>query len=270
MQNSRSWHQSGEAFAGHSVSTLQHDPLGPAKGSLVWAHGGSWQHGSASRWGHVTARLAAATGWRVASVDYRLAPRHRFPRAVQDVLAAVAHADRTAPDLPLVVGGDSAGGTIASVAALTRRDRGERVPGQLLAYPPLDPACSRASYHARPEAFPSRRDLRAAWRLWLGALDERTTTGIHVSPLDATGLAGMAPVHLAVGSLDPVLDDAVEYARRLSSHRVQVTLDVLPGVGHADILQSPSPVLESLVAALSTYDHHGRTPPCPNRQPSPH
>ncbi|MGR6915747.1 alpha/beta hydrolase fold domain-containing protein [[Actinomadura] parvosata] len=86
-------------------------------GLLVWAHGGSWQHGSAAEWHHTTTALAARSGWAVISVDYRLAPHHRHPSAVQDVLAALTWAHDGAPGTPLVVEGARAGTRLAAGGA---------------------------------------------------------------------------------------------------------------------------------------------------------
>ncbi|NJP94356.1 alpha/beta hydrolase [Nonomuraea sp. FMUSA5-5] len=186
-------------------------------GLLVWAHGGSWQHGSAAEWHHTTTALAVRSGWAVISVDYRLAPRHRHPSAVQDVLTALTWAHDGTPGtplaadgskagtrlaaagskagiplavggsktgIPLAVGGDSAGGTIAAVAALAARDRGLPLAAQVLAYPPFDPDCAAPSYHRSPSAFPQAAALRGAWRAWLG---DNTATAGDVAAHDIGG-----------------------------------------------------------------------------------
>nr|WP_241742575.1 alpha/beta hydrolase fold domain-containing protein [Microbacterium lacticum] len=227
---------------------MTHTPHDP-RGWLVWAHGGSWQRGSAAAWAPVTATLAARTGWAVASVDYRLAPAHRFPMAVLDVLAVLHWAEAQAEDLPVVVGGDSAGGTIAAIAALARRHAGAPVPGQLLAYPPLDPSCARPSYTAEPGAFPSAADLRAAWQSWLS--DGMRDPAFPPTPLQASSLAGLAPVTLVVGENDPVRDDATAYADRLHADGVPVTRTIVAGAGHAELLHSDSGVLAALATALT-------------------
>ncbi|GAB4085505.1 hypothetical protein GCM10028784_21350 [Myceligenerans cantabricum] len=242
---------------GVAVQVLTHELDAPPRGRLVWAHGGSWQRGGAAQWAPVTRRLAAASGWAVSSVDYRLAPQHPFPAAVHDVLAAVDQVAGAAPDAPLAVGGDSAGGTIAAASALVRRDRGERVPVQLLAYPPLDPTCSRPSYG--PGDFPRPGELRRAWQLWLRHADPHTA--LRPSPLQVPDLSGLAPVALAVGDHDPVRDDVAEYARRLAADGVLVTHRVLPGVPHAELLRSSSRVLGALAEALNEYTDHERTTP---------
>ncbi|QSB04096.1 alpha/beta hydrolase [Natronoglycomyces albus] len=238
---------SAVASDGAPVPLLVHRPESP-RGWIVWAHGGSWQYGSAAAWAPVTGGLASLSGWAVVSVEYRLAPEHRFPAAVLDVLAALAWADRRSDGLPVAVGGDSAGGTIAASAALARRNTGDRVPAQVLAYPPLDPECARPSHRIGSGAFPNREDLRAAWRLWLDSTPEPT---ILPTPLEAPSLAGLAPVSLVVGSDDPVRDDVIVYADQLRADGIPVTLEVLPGVGHADLLSPRSRALAAVAAALS-------------------
>lgn len=236
------------AADGGRVPLLLHRPARP-RGWLVWAHGGSWQHGSARQWAPTTAALAARSGWAVASVDYRLAPTHQFPAAVLDVLAAIAWAETRAQGLPVVVGGDSAGGTIAALAALAERDAGEPVPPQLLAYPPLDPSCTRPSYTAIRGAFPDPAGLRAAWRSWLGT--DAPDPAFPPTPLGASSLAGLAPVTLVVGEDDPVRDDVTAYAERLRADAVPTALHRLPGVPHADLLNPAGSVLPAVAATLN-------------------
>lgn len=237
------------ATDGAHVPVLVHRPVEPVRGWLVWAHGGSWQHGSATQWAPATARLSAVSGWVVVSVDYRLAPEDPFPAAVLDLLAVLDWAEPQAEGLSVAVGGDSAGGTVAAYAALARRDTGGRVPAQVLAYPPLDPDCAGASYRESPGAFPDRAELRRAWHLWLGTKAHHRW--LRPSPLDAPSLAGLAPVFLAVGDHDPVRDDVTAYAQRLRCDSVPVTLAVLPGTGHGDLLTPRGRILPALAAALT-------------------
>ncbi|MFG1777749.1 alpha/beta hydrolase fold domain-containing protein [Micromonospora sp. NPDC049051] len=238
---------SAVATDGARVPILTHRPSTP-RGWLVWAHGGSWQYGSAAAWAPVTAALTARSGWAVASVDYRPAPEHRFSAAVLDMLAALTWAENQTEGLPVVVGGDSAGGTVAAIAVLARRDAGEPVPPHLLAYPPLDPACDRPSYAADSGAFPSAASLRVAWQLWLGRAPDPT---FPPAPLAASNLAGLAPVALVVGEDDPVRDDVAAYAGRLRADGVPV-MHTVAGAGHAELLRSGSNVTAAVAAALST------------------
>lgn len=219
----------------------------PPRGLLIWVHGGSWRSGSAATWSPMTAELAERSGWAVLSVDYRLAPEHPYPAAVDDVLAVLdrvsAQALAGGATLPVALGGDSAGATVALLAALRRRDT--PVP-LLLIYPPLDPGCRATSYLAPGTAAFTAR-LRQSWRLWLGS-----------SPLPRLDdLAGRGPVTLVVGERDPVRDDVTALADRLGRCGVTADLHVLPGVGHADILTPGSPTLTTLVNTLTSLE---RTP----------
>lgn len=246
------WEHSPTSDGAH-VPLLVHRPDQP-RGWLVWAHGGSWQYGSARQWAPVTSRIASLSGWAVVSVDYRLAPEHHHPAAILDTLAALSWAEQRAGELPVVIGGDSVGGTIAALAALARRDTGGRVPPQLLAYPPLDPACSRASYLAPSTVAPGRSDLMAAWRLWLGDTPRHPT--MPATPLQAADLTGLASVFLVVGDDDPVRDDVLAYAARLRDDEVPTSLHSLKNTRHADILNPTGLVLPTIVARLNELSAH--------------
>lgn len=218
-----------------------------ARGLLIWVHGGSWRSGSSAAWSPMTGELAERCGWTVLSVDYRLAPEHPYPAAVEDVLTVL---DRFAPQsnsgdapLPVALGGDSAGATVALLAALQRRE----VPVPLLlAYPPLDPECGAASYR-EPGAAAFTAQLRQSWRLWLGA-----------SPVPALDdLEGLGAVTLVVGERDPVRDDVTALADRLTHGGVSTDLHVLPDIGHADILNPCNRTLTTLINTLTSPE---RTP----------
>jgi acetyl esterase/lipase len=242
------------------VPVLVHQPVraDPARlaGRLVWAHGGSWQHGSAAQWRQVTAELAARSGWLVVSVDYRLAPRHRHPSAVQDVLAALIWAIGRQDGAPVAVGGDSAGGTLAAGAALAARDRGLPLAAQVLAYPPFDPAADAPSYHRTPLVFPQAADMRRAWRTWRGdgwsTARDADGTRLYSTHWEAPSLAGVAPAVLAVGSRDPVHDDVEAYAHRLRRHGVPVRFLRSPHAVHGDLLRTDSALLDPLARAVET------------------
>jgi acetyl esterase len=218
-------------------------PAGAWQGWLVWVHGGSWTRGSAAGWHEVCADLAGLTRATVLSVDYRLAPRHPHPAALEDVLTVLEWATAQAGDDQVAVGGDSAGGTIAACAALTWRDQGRCLAGQVLAYPPMDPQCRAASYG--PNVFPTREGLMASWRAYLGA----GLTAGYSTPFQAEDLSGTAPAWLVVGENDPVRDDVAEYAMRLLADGVAVRLEVLPGVAHGAIL-APGPMRDRISSAF--------------------
>ncbi|MGW6612926.1 alpha/beta hydrolase [Streptomyces erythrochromogenes] len=217
-------------------------------GWLVWAHGGSWRAGSAQDWHGPTAELARISGFAVASVDYRLVPEVRHPAMVEDVLAALAWAreqareqdgERAGDPLPVAVGGDSAGATLAACAALACRDRALPLAAQLLAYPPLDPGCTAASYHRFPDMFPTASYLMAAWQDYRDPDRPAAADGtpLHSTPFEAADLRGVARAVLATGDLDPVGDDVHRYARLLQAAGVEVTLREFGQTGHGAFLQ---------------------------------
>lgn len=245
------WHQT-DGSTGSLVRLLVHEPEAP-RGFLVWAHGGSWQYGSAAAWSPVTARIAARSGWGVVSVDYRLAPRHRFPAAVLDMVAALSWTWAVAGDRIVVVGGDSAGGTIAACTALAMRDRSFTAPPQLLAYPPLV---------APRDAPAGNGTIASAWKVWNPPL--AAAEGVSAAPLDAPNLGGLSPVRIVVGTLDPVQTDVLTYAQALRRDHVPTSLRLLSGVGHADLLRPNSRILEELTTQLALF----HTPILAERSPS--
>lgn len=212
-----------------------HEPSLAEHGVVVWAHGGSWVTGSVESWHEPCAALAAACGMTVLSVDYRLAPRWRHPAPLEDVLQVLHWAARQygAGDAgpPLIVGGDSAGGTIAAAAALGSREGGPALAAQVLAYPPLDPACAEPSYRRWPGAFPTRAAMLAAWGSHLGPppLDPAEPA---VTPWGVANLSGLPPAIFGFGEYDPVADDSHRFAERLSLSGNQVTLRAFARAGH--------------------------------------
>ncbi|MGW1990061.1 alpha/beta hydrolase fold domain-containing protein [Embleya sp. NPDC001921] len=209
-------------------------------GLLVWAHGGSWRSGATADWAPALAHLARIAATTVVGVDYRLAPEHPHPAALIDVLTVLDWADAE----HVSVGGDSAGATIAASAALARRDLGRPLAAQVLAYPPIDPGCRAGSYLGRPGAFPSRAALGSAWRAYRGEAPTHPAAAgsrpLYSTPDEAENLAGVAPAILAVGSLDPVVDDVRDYARRLRAAGVPTDLHELAGTGHGAFLTDPA------------------------------
>lgn len=226
----------------HAVPVRVYRP-GPASyGWLVWAHGGSWHGGSLEHWHGPISDLARVSGCTVVSTGYRLAPRYQHPDQLDDILTTLAWAgEQSDAGEPVTVGGDSAGGTIAACAALVLRDRKEPLAAQVLAYPPFDPACAAPSYTRLPGAFPAAPDLRSAWRMYRGDTGKGVTRNgerLHSTPLEADRFDGLAPAILAVGELDPVIDDVTGYARRLREAGNEVRLQVFPRTPHAAFLAS--------------------------------
>jgi acetyl esterase len=195
---------------------------------LVFAHGGGWVFGDLATHDHLTRSLANASGCAVLSVAYRLAPEHPFPAAIDDYAEAVAHAAADASALGidakrLAVGGDSAGGNLAAVAALMARD-GTLPPlrFQLLLYPVTDMTQGQDSYVRFTTGLP----LTAAGMRWFR--DRYAPQAAHwvdwrASPLRAEALSGTAPAFVLTVGHDPLCDEGRDYAQRLEREGVPVS-----------------------------------------------
>jgi len=186
---------------------------------VVYLHGGRFFSGDLESHDTVCRLLAIACGCRVVAVNYRLAPEHRFPAAMEDACRAVEWAAQTG--VPVAVAGDSAGANLAAVAAQTHRSVGLRC--QVLIYPMIDAVCGSASYSDYAEGYgPGAIDMKRGWSEYLPqAVDPRNPLA---SPLYARDLAGLAPTFLLTAEYDTLRNEGEEYARRLieAGNAVQV------------------------------------------------
>jgi acetyl esterase len=172
----------------------------------------------------------------VISIDYRLAPEHKFPAAVDDSVAAVKWVAANAKQLGidagrLMVGGDSAGGNLAAVVALAARDGdGPKLAGQVLIYPATDFAWSHPS-HREPETSVLLTHSVIRWfgNHYLGDAD---ITDWRASPARAKTLAGLPPAYVLTAGADPLRDEGDEYAKRLKDAGVPVSYKHFPGQFH--------------------------------------
>jgi len=206
-----------------------------APGVLLYLHGGGFTVGSVETHDILCRELAALSGWAVLSLGYRLAPEHRFPVAVEDAWAGLRWlaAQRTALGLAgakLAVGGDSAGGTLATVNAIRARDAGLPVALQLLFYP---------GTAARQDSDSHRRYGRglvleaAHIEYFFGQyIDEPDRDDWRFAPLNAPDLEGLAPAWIALAECDPLFDEGIAYADKLRAAGVPVELEVWRGVTH--------------------------------------
>jgi len=201
-----------------------YEPVADPPGTVVYYHGGGWVLGSVDDCDAVTRALAVASGCRLVSVDYRLAPEHRFPAAVDDAFDALAWVGSSlAGGRPLVVAGDSAGGNLAAVAALRARDAaGPAVALQVLVYPVTDHDVDRPSYRSYDgqEFIVNRGDMVWFWDHY--APDPAARSNPYASPLRATDLSGLAPAYIVTAEHDPLRDEGFGYADRLRAARVPV------------------------------------------------
>ncbi len=221
------------AGAGGSLAARLYAPSEDAGPGLVYFHGGGFVAGDLDTHDALCRSLAAGSGCRVLSVAYRLAPEHPFPAAVEDAVAAaddvLARAEAFGIDPARVaVGGDSAGGTLATLAAGTL---GRRVALQLLLCPVLDAAPGTASRHAFArghllDATMMARDLADY------APGVRDLADPRLSPLRAPDLGGMPRALIHTAEFDPLRDEGALYAERLAAAGVAVEHRRHPGMIH--------------------------------------
>ncbi len=204
---------------------------------LVYFHGGGWVAGSIATHDHLCRAITNASGLAVVSVDYRLAPEHPFPAAVDDAEAATAWVAANATSLGidparLAVGGDSAGGNLAAVVARRARDRGgPPLAFQLLLYPATDADLNSSSYLENAEGyFLTRAAMAWYWDHYIP--DPARRLEPDASPLRADDLSGLPPALVITAGYDPLRDEAESYARRLAQAGVAVRHSPYPGMIH--------------------------------------
>ena len=209
----------------------------PAAALLVFAHFGGGVIGDLETCHAFCSILACCGHTAVISVDYRLAPEHRFPAGLEDVLAAYRwgrdNAARFgAPAGQAAIGGDSMGGNFAAVACQELKRKGEPQPAlQLLIYPCVDVACESASMTTYADAFP----LTSAMMDWfmghyMGPGDSPADP--RLSPLRAEDLTGLAPAIVVTAGFDPLLDQGEAYARRLKEAGVPTVYRCYDALAH--------------------------------------
>ncbi|MEB0055579.1 MULTISPECIES: alpha/beta hydrolase [unclassified Variovorax] len=188
---------------------------------LVYYHGGGWVIGDLDTHDTLCRELANAAGCAVVAVDYRMGPEHRFPAAVDDVLAATRWVREQAGALRLdpgrlAVGGDSAGGNLAAVVALAARDAGDLpIAFQLLIYPATDMRRGHPSHTTNGDGYVLTRDTLAYFHDHYIA-DPAHDLDWRASPLLHTDLAGLPPALVITAGYDPLRDEGLDYARALT------------------------------------------------------
>jgi acetyl esterase len=226
---------------------------------LVYFHGGGWVQGSIATHDASCRLLAHLSGVRVLSVDYRLAPEHRYPAAVEDAVSAYAwaadHAARLGVDpARMAVGGDSAGGNLAAVLALAARDD-ERLPDvafQLLLYPVTDVAAKTKSYASFAQGY-LLTESGMDWYVGKYLPDPARRTEPQASPLRAPDLAGLPPAYVATCIPDVLRDEGEAYAARLREAGVAVATqrhDQVHGFFNTTAARSSLAALGQIAGAL--------------------
>jgi len=234
------------------IALRAYRPMGTARDrlpALVFFHGGGWSIGDLDTHDVLCRQLADGARCAVFSVEYRLAPEAPFPAAVDDCLSATKYILENAKDLNadparIAVGGDSAGGNLAAVVAISLK---EKIAFQLLIYPATDQRLGSASLARNGEGYLLTRRLMETFRGYYlprreDLLDWRT------SPLLAQSLAGLPPAFLLTAGFDPLLDEGRAYVERLAREGNEVAYREYPDMVHGFIVMGG--VLDTANAAV--------------------
>jgi acetyl esterase len=240
-----------------------------ARPVLVYFHGGGWVIGDLETHDGTVRALAAGSGVTAVAVDYRLAPEHRFPAAVDDCVAAVRWVADHAAELDvdparLAVGGDSAGGNLAAVVAQELRDAGPPIRFQLLVYPVTDTTLSHPSVDENAEGY----FLTKAEMVWFrqhylgdarGGDPRARWTDPRVSPLLASdeSVRGLPPALVITAEHDPLRDEGEAYAAKLRAAGGDVTATRYDGMIHGffslgDFIPEGKAAIDDACEALRT------------------
>jgi len=217
-----------ESGVGLRIHRPGHTALRPA---LLWIHGGGYVLGDAAMDDKHCRRLALELDATVAAVEYRLAPEHPYPAALDDCLVALERLalEPAVDSRRIAVAGASAGGGLAAALAQHVTDRSEiALAAQVLIYPMLDDRTgSRTDPGRRCRRMWNSSSNRLGWRAYLGSASPETAV-----PSRREDLTGLPPAWIGVGALDILHDEAVDYARRLQAADVPCDLEVVPGAFH--------------------------------------
>jgi acetyl esterase len=201
---------------------------------FVYLHGGGWCYGSIETVDRFCRRVADRSGCAVLSVDYRLAPEHPFPAALLDVDTVLDHVRRSGAELGvdparIAIGGDSAGGHLAAVAARRQRDAATPLDFQVLIYPVIDPLLASESYAELGAYGLDRASMKLAWEAFVPSAAQRMTP--DAAPL-AADLQGLPPALIQTAEYDVLRDEGADYADALLAAGVPVVHTRYMGVNH--------------------------------------
>ena len=225
---------------------------------VAYFHGGGWVQGDLETHHGLCARLALRSGALVVAVDYRLAPEHKFPAAVEDCLAVYrwlrAHAGGLGGD-PARVGlaGDSAGGNLSAVVSQLSARAGGVPTCQVLIYPAVDYALDTPSHRELEEAHVIPRD-RILWYMEQYLRGEADREDPRAAPLRASDLAGQPPTLVITAGFDPLRDEGLAYADRLRAAGVAVVYHEYPGQIHAFVSLTKS-IPQGLTCTMEIGDY---------------
>ena len=205
---------------------------------LLYLHGGGFTVGSLTTHDVLCRQLSRHGHCAVVSLDYRLAPEHRFPKAVHDSWDALNWLHKNGQTLGLdttrlAVGGDSAGGTLAAVCALLARDARLPIRLQLLFYPGTVSRQNTTSHHTFAEGF--MLDKQTVDWFFANYIDHTDRDDWRFAPMNAPDHSGLPPTWIGLAECDPLVDEGVQYADKLRMAGVPVDLEIYKGVIHGFI-----------------------------------
>jgi epsilon-lactone hydrolase len=226
----------------------------PPDVAILYFHGGGFRLGSVASHRELIARIAHASCYRVLAINYRLAPEHRFPSALEDALTAFdwMREQGLAPE-NIALAGDSAGGNLVLTAMLSLRDRGQRLPAAgVLMSPWTDLTAAGASYETRAAADPihQRSMILALAKGYLGEAGDPCDP--LASPLYA-GLSGLPPLLIQAGDRETVLDDATMLAQKAKAAGVEVELEIWDGMIHVFQMFPDIPQAQKAISAIAAF-----------------
>jgi acetyl esterase len=227
---------------------------------MLYFHGGAFIVGDLDTHDSLCRRLAADTKMRLLSLEYRLAPEHPFPAAVNDAIDALRRVacnveTFASSEVPVIIVGDSAGATLAAVAAASTRGEGLSIAAQVLISPTLGPEIVTDSAHAYGTGYLLDTDqLRYDYELYLGEYTNHTDP--RVAPLMALDLTGSPPAIVVVAQCDPLRDEGVAYAGLLEHFGTPVEILEASGMIHGFLrLGAIVPDALSIVDDLAAHLH---------------
>jgi acetyl esterase len=260
MDLSKAGIETNALVAGQVPARLYRYLSAPSSCLTVFAHGGGFNWGTLDDYDQLCRNIVSGTGGTLISVEYRLAPMHPFPAAIDDVNTVVqwAFAERgnlVAPKAPFIIAGDSAGGCLA--AAVTQRlamEDGPQPDGQLLVYPMIEHySATPAGFHDLSGHFrPTFEDIRGAWDAYI---DPVTGPALpYAVPPRAASLAGLAPALVLTAANDPLRFEGEAYADRLAAAGVPVRKRLHAGVEHSFLGEPPgSPEVEAAIGEIAAW-----------------
>ena len=216
------------------IAARRYTPEDPAA-TILWIHGGGWVICGLDTHDAMCRLLANESGCEVIAIDYRLAPEHRFPAAVEDSWDALQWVASQTEGRPLILGGDSAGGNLTAVCTLRARDRGgPQLELQVLVYPAVGNDLTTEScqlYGSGPDTFLTTDEMEWFWAHYVG--DDADESTPELVPLLAEDHSGLPPAIVVTAEYDPLRDDGLAYVKALQDAGVPVTHHHYDDVFHA-------------------------------------